>query len=184
MNFSVNSMQFFFSLKWSKRWMMRTEHFIIMPIVCTHPSSDSIATCYGLGGPRIVSPGGGETFCTRPDEPWGPPSLLYNGYQVFPSRKVAGGMALTSHHHLLPRFFTAIPLLHFWVFVACSRWTLPFTVLIHFPGIQSACRMFQYHGTQSHHTPLVRTNTQHIMKFTSKLNLKYFDFSCHRYHTV
>ena len=23
-------------------------------------------------------------FRTRPDRPWGPPSLLYNGYRVFP----------------------------------------------------------------------------------------------------
>ena len=27
-------------------------------------------------------PGGGETFCNRPHQPWGPPSLLYNGYWV------------------------------------------------------------------------------------------------------
>ena len=26
--------------------------------------------------------GGGEIFLTRPDRPWGPPSLLYNGYRV------------------------------------------------------------------------------------------------------
>jgi hypothetical protein len=25
-----------------------------------------------------------QIFCTRPDRPWGPPSLLYNGYRVFP----------------------------------------------------------------------------------------------------
>ena len=28
------------------------------------------------------NPGGGEIFLTRPDRPWGPPSLLYNGYRV------------------------------------------------------------------------------------------------------
>jgi len=26
----------------------------------------------------------GEIFRTSPDRPWGPPSLLYNGYRVFP----------------------------------------------------------------------------------------------------
>ena len=31
--------------------------------------------------------GGGETFRTRPGKPWGPPSLLYNGYRVFPGVK-------------------------------------------------------------------------------------------------
>jgi len=28
--------------------------------------------------------GGGEIFCTCLDRPWSPPSLLYNGYRVFP----------------------------------------------------------------------------------------------------
>jgi hypothetical protein len=31
--------------------------------------------------------GGGEIFLTCPDRPWGPPSLLYNGYRVFPGSK-------------------------------------------------------------------------------------------------
>ena len=41
-----------------------------------------IATGHGLGGPGS-NPGGGEIFRTCPDRPWGPPSLLYNGYRVF-----------------------------------------------------------------------------------------------------
>jgi hypothetical protein len=32
---------------------------------------------------RESNPGGGEICRTCPDRPWGPPSLLYNGYQVF-----------------------------------------------------------------------------------------------------
>ena len=47
-------------------------------------SSVSIATGYGLDGPGIESRWGGEIFRTCPDRPWGPPSLLYNGYRVFP----------------------------------------------------------------------------------------------------
>jgi len=43
-----------------------------------------IATDYGLDGPGIESRWGGEIFRTCPDRPWGPPSLLYNGYRVFP----------------------------------------------------------------------------------------------------
>ena len=39
---------------------------------------------------RGSNPGGGEIFRTRPDRPWGPPSLLYNGYRVFPGGKAAG----------------------------------------------------------------------------------------------
>ena len=33
---------------------------------------------------RGSNPGVGEIFRTRPDRPWGPHSLLYNGYWVFP----------------------------------------------------------------------------------------------------
>ena len=32
---------------------------------------------------RGSNPDGGEIFRTCPDRPWGPPSLLYNGYRVF-----------------------------------------------------------------------------------------------------
>jgi hypothetical protein len=35
--------------------------------------------------------GGGEIFHTCPDLPWGPPSLLYNGYRVFPGVKERPG---------------------------------------------------------------------------------------------
>ena len=38
------------------------------------------------------NPGGGEIFCTRPDRPWGTPSLLYNRYRVFPRGKAAGSV--------------------------------------------------------------------------------------------
>ena len=51
-------------------------------------SSVGIATRYGLDSPG-ADPGGGEIFRTRPDRPWDPPSLLYNGYQVFPGGKAA-----------------------------------------------------------------------------------------------
>jgi hypothetical protein len=36
---------------------------------------------------RGSNPGGAEIFRTCPDRPWGPPSLLYNGYRVFPGGK-------------------------------------------------------------------------------------------------
>ena len=48
-----------------------------------------IATRYGLDGPGS-NPGGGEFFRTCPERPWGPPSLLHNGYRVFPGGKAAG----------------------------------------------------------------------------------------------
>jgi hypothetical protein len=40
---------------------------------------------------RGSNPGGGDIFRTRPDRPWGLPSLLYNEYQVsFPGVKRPG----------------------------------------------------------------------------------------------
>jgi hypothetical protein len=50
----------------------------------------STVTGYRLDGPGI-EPGGGEIFRTCPDRPWGPPSLLYNGYWVFPGGKERPG---------------------------------------------------------------------------------------------
>jgi hypothetical protein len=49
-----------------------------------------IATGCGLDGPGIESRAG-EIFRTCPDQPWGPPSLLYNEYQVFPGGKKRPG---------------------------------------------------------------------------------------------
>jgi hypothetical protein len=39
---------------------------------------------------RGSNPVGGEIFRTRPDRPWCPPNLLYNGYRVFLGVKAAG----------------------------------------------------------------------------------------------
>jgi len=41
-----------------------------------------------LSGDRIPV---GARFSTRPDRPWGPPSLLYNGYRLFPGGKERPG---------------------------------------------------------------------------------------------
>jgi hypothetical protein len=54
--------------------------------MCGPGSSVSIVTGYGLKGLGIES-GGGEIFRTCSDWTWGPPSLLYNGYRVFPGGK-------------------------------------------------------------------------------------------------
>jgi hypothetical protein len=51
---------------------------------------------------RRSNPGGGEIFRTRPDRPWDPRSLLYNGYRVFPGGKAAGRGA-DHPPHLVPR---------------------------------------------------------------------------------
>jgi len=46
---------------------------------------------------RGSNPIGGEIFRTRPDQPWGLPSLLYNGYHVFPGGKGGRGVVLTTN---------------------------------------------------------------------------------------
>jgi hypothetical protein len=53
-------------------------------------SSVGIETGYGLNSPGIES-WWDEIFCTCPDWPWGPPSLLCNGYRVFPGGKEQPG---------------------------------------------------------------------------------------------
>jgi len=69
---------------------------IVIVIITFYLSKDGpgsvvgIATAYGLDSPGIESPWG-EIFCTSPDLPWGPPSILYNGYRVFPGGKVLLG---------------------------------------------------------------------------------------------
>jgi hypothetical protein len=40
-----------------------------------------LAACHELDGPETDSRSG-EFFLTRPDRPWGPPSIPYNGYRV------------------------------------------------------------------------------------------------------
>jgi hypothetical protein len=59
---------------------------------CGPGSSVGIATGYGLDGPGIESQWGRD-FRACPDRPWGPPSLLYNGYRVFPRGKLRPGRA-------------------------------------------------------------------------------------------
>jgi hypothetical protein len=65
-------------------------------------SSVGIATRYGLEGPGIESRWG-EIFRTYPDRLRGPPSLLYNGYRVFPGGKGGRGVMLITHPLLVPR---------------------------------------------------------------------------------
>jgi hypothetical protein len=61
-----------------------------------------MATRYWLEGPGIESLWG-EISRTYPDRLRGPPSLLYNGYRVFPGGKGGRGVILTTHPLLVPR---------------------------------------------------------------------------------
>ena len=88
--------------------------------------SDSLRA--GWSGDRI--PVGGEIFRTLLDRPWGPPSLLYNGYRIFPGGKSGRGVVLTTHPHLrCPglKKGRAIPLPTLRVLVAYTGRTFTFT---------------------------------------------------------
>ena len=98
-------------------WIIITNFILLGHILGRPGSSVSIATGCRLDGPRGSNPGGSEIFRTCPDRPWGPPSLLYNGYRVFP-RGVKSGqvVTLTPHPLLVPWSWKsrAIPLLPLW----------------------------------------------------------------------
>ena len=85
-------------------------------------SSVGIATCYGLERPGIESRWG-EIFRTYPDRLRGPPSLLYNGYRVFPGCKGGRGVMLPTHPLLVPRLRKsgAIPPLTIWFLLGLLR---------------------------------------------------------------
>jgi hypothetical protein len=64
---------------------------------------------------------GGEIFRTRPNRPWGPPSLLYEGYRVFSGVKAADHpppLLATTSRMSRPINIHPPPL---WDFVACYR---------------------------------------------------------------
>ena len=68
------------------------QHYYILILKCGWPRllsrySDSLPT--GWSGDGI--PVGSETFLILPETPWGPLSLLYNGYLVFPGGKERTG---------------------------------------------------------------------------------------------
>ena len=83
---------------------------------------NGIGTRYGLEGPGIESRWG-EIFRTYPDRLRCPPSLLYNGYRVFPGGKGGQGVMLTTHPLLVLRLRKswAIPSLTLWALLGLLR---------------------------------------------------------------
>jgi hypothetical protein len=96
-HFPIKMFNCFLSLFVTVQFLMsRIYKLLCILIICGPGSSVGIATGYGLDGPGIEF-GGGEIFLTGPDRPWGPPSLLNNGYRVFPrGRKQPGRVADSS----------------------------------------------------------------------------------------
>ena len=78
---------------------------------------------------RGSNPGGSEIFRTCPDLPWRLPSLLYNGYRVFPGGKAAVDWRSAHIPIQQPRLkkeqsYTST---HLWAFVDSSRVKFTFT---------------------------------------------------------
>jgi hypothetical protein len=70
------------------------------------------------------NPSGGEILRTCPYRSWGPPSLLYNGYWVFPGGKKQLGCDADSSPPSSAEVYKqsrAIPLLSIRAFVACKK---------------------------------------------------------------
>ena len=94
-------------------------------------SSVGIATHCGLEV-RGSNPGGGQLLCTCPDQPWGPPSLLYNGYWVLPGVKQPGH----GIDHPFPSSTEVKERVELYVYSPSGPswfvigWTLPFTFIM------------------------------------------------------
>ena len=81
-------------------------------------------------------------FCALPDRPWGPPSLLCNGYRVFPGGKERPGRDVYPSPLLVPwsRKSIVIPLLPLWAvrpvqsLSACTR--------VHFTNIRKKLKIY------------------------------------------
>ena len=104
--------------------------------LCDSCHSPRLATGWTVRG---SNPGWGEIFRTCPDQPWGPLSLLYNGYRVFPGGKERPGRDPDPFPLLVPwsRKSRAIPLLPLWAIrpvqnlSTCTR--VHFTFFLHYP---------------------------------------------------
>ena len=120
-------------------WLPDTLNNISLPYWRWDGRLVSIATGYGLDGPGIESRCG-EIFRTCPDRPWGPPSLLYNVYRVFPGDKKRPGREANPHPLLVPwsRKSRAIPIIPLWAvrpvqkLSACTR--VHFTYIYLYPS--------------------------------------------------
>jgi len=70
--------------------MLCTSFYLHFAVTSGPGSVVGITTWYELDGPGW-NPGEGEISRTCPDRPWGPLSLLYSGYRIFPGGKVRPG---------------------------------------------------------------------------------------------
>jgi hypothetical protein len=91
----------------------------------------------GAGRSKDQIPVGDEISRTCPDRPWGPPTLLYNGYRIFPGSKKRPGLDANPSLLLVPwsRKSRAMLLFPLWTvrpaqcLSACTRVHCTFTLI-------------------------------------------------------
>ena len=90
----------------------------------------------------------GTRFSAHPDRPWGPPSLLYNGYRVFPGCKVQPGRASDHSPLLVPRSWKsrAIPLPTLWATPGLLTGNFTFTLHTQIEGRNSSVSIATRYG--------------------------------------
>ena len=76
------------------------EYCIIYNVARIALSVQRLATCWTVRGSNH---NGDEIFRTRPDRPWGPASLLYNGYRISLPELKRLGRGVNNTPHLSPR---------------------------------------------------------------------------------
>ena len=88
----------------------------IYPLSVRYIRDSVVATGWTVRG---SSAGGDEIFRNRPEGPWGPPSLLYNGYRVFSVVKAVEACRWlpTPFYRRSYRKSRVIPLFPLWSFV-------------------------------------------------------------------
>jgi len=141
-----------------------------------------LAMGWTLGGSNLC---GGDIFLICPDRPWGPPSLLYNGYQVFPGSKVAGAwgwpptqssaevkerVELYFYSSSLPLWAVlgwTVPLPLHYAFLWIVLWTHTWKLSDYHDGALSDGRHVSY-GNLSSFMPLCLSETQAASLFRMK----------------
>jgi hypothetical protein len=88
----VTATEYFFDFA-APKWKLQKK----ITLVCIQEMAQSVqrlATGWTVRGSNIS---GDEIFRTHPAGPWGPPSLIYLVYVIFPGNKSGRGVALTAH---------------------------------------------------------------------------------------
>ena len=124
------------------------------------------------------NPGGGEIFRSRPDRPWGPLSLLYNEYRVFPVGKAAG-CDVDILTLLAPRLKKEQTLHYFplWSFAACSRGNFTFHHFATFFGLHGHYQVLVFNKNIKENYVKIISEVNNSFLYKCIHKVKHFDSS-------